>query len=67
MEKRFISIMKESSFLTENTILLDTETGVCYLAVKEGYGLGVTPLLDGNGEPVVYSQDQIMRAKEGNR
>ena len=33
--------------------LVDKETGVNYLALKSGYGLGITPMLDKDGKPIV--------------
>ena len=36
-------------------ILRDRETGVEYLFMGEGYGAGLTPLLDASGRPVVSS------------
>ena len=34
-------------------IWVDSETGVNYLWRKDGYGAGLTPLLDENGKPVI--------------
>lgn len=34
-------------------IITDTETGVCYLSVKRGYGVGLTVLVDETGRPVL--------------
>jgi len=34
-------------------ILIDNYTGVQYLYVTEGYGAGLTPLLDENGKPLI--------------
>ncbi len=53
---RFIVILKEgSSFKDEGIrqVLVDKETGVTYLVLKSGYGLGITPLLDKDGKPVI--------------
>lgn len=55
-DNRFIVLSKEGSSLTESgqkQILIDKETGVNYLLVKSGYGLGITPLLDKDGKPVI--------------
>ncbi|MDR0885546.1 MAG: DUF6440 family protein [Clostridiales Family XIII bacterium] len=38
---------------TTTIILIDKETGVNYLMVQSGYGAGLTPLLDENGNVVV--------------
>jgi len=35
-------------------IIVDKETGVQYLICVNGYGGGVTPLLDKDGKPAVY-------------
>ena len=36
-------------------VLLDTETGVQYLQVANGYAGGLTPLLDGDGKPLKWA------------
>ena len=36
-------------------ILLDTETGVQYLQVANGYAGGLTPLLDADGRPLKWA------------
>lgn len=41
------------SFMTETIVIVDKETGVNYLYVGRGYGGGLTPLLDANGNLVV--------------
>ena len=51
---RFKKVYKQGGGLTSLTeIWVDTETGVNYLWRKDGYGAGLTPLLDENGKPVV--------------
>jgi len=35
-------------------IIVDKETGVQYLICVNGYGGGVTPLLDKDGKPAIY-------------
>ena len=53
---RFITVYKEGSeFTALRTVIVDRETGVNYLWIKSGYGSGITPLLDSNGQPVVTS------------
>lgn len=53
-EKRFEVIYKQGSgFGAYFRILRDRETGVEYLFMGEGYGAGLTPLLDASGRPVV--------------
>ena len=34
-------------------IWVEKETGVNYLFISAGYGAGLTPLLDGDGKPVI--------------
>jgi len=55
-DNRFLVLLKEGSSLKDEgirQILIDKETGVNYLMVKSGYGLGITPLLDKDGKPIV--------------
>ena len=39
-------------------ILLDTETGVQYLQVANGYAGGLTPLLDADGRPLKWAVEE---------
>ena len=39
--------------MTNAQIIVDKETGVNYLFVHWGYGGGLTPLLDENGNPII--------------
>lgn len=50
-EKRFIKTYSQD--LGTSIILVDVKTGVNYLWHTEGYGGGLTPLLDRDGKPVV--------------
>lgn len=34
-------------------VIVDKETGVNYLFVKNGYSGGLTPLLDAEGKPII--------------
>ena len=63
-EKRFIKIFREGSLTESTEVLLDTETGVNYLYISAGYGMGITPLLDGYGKVIVSSQREIESYKE---
>ena len=36
-------------------IIRDTVTGVLYLQLVNGYGGGLTPLLDADGKPIVWN------------
>lgn len=63
-EKRFIKILKEGTLTESMEILLDTETGVNYLYIGAGYGMGITPLLGPDGKVVISSQREIENYKE---
>lgn len=65
-DKRFIEIFKEGSLTESMKILLDTETGVNYLYISAGYGMGITPLLDSEGKVTVSSQREIVNYKDKN-
>lgn len=52
-ERRFEVVHQEKILLNERTIYVDKETGVNYLFIATGYGAGLTPLLDGDGKPVI--------------
>lgn len=52
-EKRFVCILTESSRMENNSVWVDTQTGVNYLYHSAGYSGGLTPLLDRDGKPVV--------------
>lgn len=55
--KRFEVLYKQGSgFGVYVRILRDKKTGVQYLLAGEGYGAGLTPLLDQSGKPVVSSE-----------
>lgn len=58
-DKRFIKVFKEGTLTESMEILLDTETGVNYLYIGAGYGMGITPLLGPDGKVVVSSQREI--------
>ncbi len=51
-EKRFQEIYTEGK-VNGARILLDRKTGVHYLYVNNGYGGGLTVLLDEEGKPVI--------------
>lgn len=50
---RFEVIYQETGLKSEKTILIDKETGINYLFVANGFGGGLTPLLDKNGKPII--------------
>ena len=52
-EKRFELLEKQgNAFGNYYQIIVDKQTGVNYLFVKDGYGAGLTPLIDQNGKPI---------------
>ena len=51
-EKRFVEVYSQGATNVEK-IIVDTETGVNYLYVQNGYSGGLTPLLDADGKPYV--------------
>lgn len=51
-EKRF-EVVYRQGMAGSLKIILDTETGVQYLAMVEGYAGGFTPLLDRDGKPLI--------------
>ncbi len=53
-EKRFEEIYSQGTLYTTK-ILVDKETGVQYIFYSEGYGGGLTVLLDRDGKPVLAS------------
>ena len=56
MANRFEIIFKKAlgtGFGKEVQIIVDNQTGVNYLFVKNSYGGGLTPLLDADGKPVI--------------
>lgn len=63
-DKRFIKIFKEGTLTESMEILLDTKTGVNYLYIGAGYGMGITPLLGPDGKVVISSQREIENYKE---
>ena len=52
-DDRFIVTYKQASFAKEIQILVDKETGVNYLLTWYSQGVGLTPLLDKYGKPVI--------------
>ncbi len=50
--KRFEEVYKEGN-LSVSKIIRDNETGVLYLAHLEGYGMGLTVMVDAEGKPIL--------------
>lgn len=53
-KKRFVESYTQGT-LSSISVLVDTETGVNYLFYRDGYGAGLTPLLNRDGKPVITS------------
>lgn len=51
---RFVVMESENINMVDTTYVIeDSETGVQYFAFKSGYGMGLTPLLNSDGKPVI--------------
>ena len=59
-DHRFKAIYTEGTLGVQTRILVDRETGVNYLWHAEGYGGGLTPLLNADGTPVITPKSQLM-------
>lgn len=44
MNKRFETIESQKELMTIYSVVVDKQTGVNYLFIKNGYGAGLTPL-----------------------
>lgn len=53
---RFEIITYQHDINYEETILYDRETGVMYVWVREGYGGGLSPLYDSEGNVMLYEK-----------
>ncbi|CAG9623028.1 DUF6440 family protein [Sutcliffiella rhizosphaerae] len=49
---RFEEVYKQGK-LTVSKIIRDNETGVLYLVHQEGYGMGLTVMVDAEGKPII--------------
>ena len=59
---RFIKVYSQNSlFGPSERILVDVETGVNYLFCTEGFGCGLTVMLNADGKPVVWTKEEIKR------
>ena len=57
-QKRFEVLLNETpngGMMMATIIIRDTVTGVLYLQLVNGYGGGLTPLLDADGKPIVWN------------
>lgn len=52
---RFVQIFEEgfNLFGPESSLVVDRETGVTYLIIRNTFGSGITPLPDAEGKPVI--------------
>jgi hypothetical protein len=58
VEDRFMEIRTNDGPLgTYTYIYVDKETGVMYLFVKDGYGGGLTVMVDEEGKPLIWEQE----------
>ena len=46
-------VYQETGLKNEKIIYVDKETGVNYLFIANGFGGGLTPLLDAEGKPII--------------
>ena len=54
ISSRFQIIEYSENFFGFESVIVDKETGVLYLWTKVGYGAGLTPLLDSEGNVQFY-------------
>ena len=52
-EKRIEVVEEKIGFTEGYKIIVDNKTGVNYLFYKEGYGAGLTILVDKDGKPII--------------
>lgn len=60
IEERFDKYNMEHSL----KIIVDKETGVCYLWQKSGYGVGMTVMLDADGMPLLWEGETDGKADD---
>ena len=56
-EKRLKKVYSQGGMAEQTEIWVDTETGVNYLYHMCGYYVGLTPLLDQDGTPVITKRE----------
>ncbi|HIR85148.1 MAG TPA: hypothetical protein IAA56_07375 [Candidatus Galloscillospira excrementavium] len=62
-QKRFEVLLNETpngGMMMATVIIRDTVTGVLYLQLVNGYGGGLTPLLDADGKPIVWNDGDAL-------
>ncbi len=52
-QKRFVKTYSQGGFSTTMQVWVDMATGVNYVVSQNGYGGGITALLDCDGKPIV--------------
>jgi len=57
-ENRFQIVSKDKGMSRESYVLRDRETGVLYLFHLNGFGGGLTVLVDRDGKPLTQVSDQ---------
>lgn len=60
--KRFIQVFSEDCgfFGPESSLVVDRETGVTYLIIRNTFGFGITPLLNPDGKPIITKAENII-------
>ena len=53
METKRFEIIEKQGTLNQFHVVRDNETGVLYMSQAQGYGLGMTVLVDREGKPLV--------------
>jgi hypothetical protein len=56
---RFQIVSEQSNMMLGITVVQDVETGVNYMISEGVHGLGITPLLDSEGKPLVTPVQEI--------
>ena len=60
-EKRFVQVFSEDC-----GFVVDRETGVTYLIIRNTFGSGITPLLNSDGKPVITKpEDTVTKENKG--
>ncbi len=60
-KKRFVQVFAEDSgfFGPESSLVVDRQTGVTYLIIRNTFGSGITSLLDADGKPVITKPEDM--------
>ena len=62
-QKRFVQIFEEgfNLFGPESSLVVDRQTGVTYLIIRNTFGSGITPLLSADGQTRDYRSEKYAR------